>query len=236
MQGTTVHLRGRSVTSTLRRPFLRTACVSWRQYLSVLPSPSVSSASSGAPAAADGDPSSLSDLEHRALILSDGRKLPLPFSVRPGNSEVHGLGVFACRNFSPREVIELCPVLEVSKNLVNHRSVLMDYLFSGRTAPKGLDSLGTDTLRVAFGYGMLYNHSASPNASHRTVSSKWAGRGVLRSSLNTKCFVLIEALRPIQEGEEILVHYGDQWWYDRHTFPPSELSSRRIHSKHCDAG
>jgi SET domain-containing protein len=64
-------------------------------------------------------------------------------------SPIHGLGVFATRQFNRGTVIEVCPVLVISKG-----DVLGRYVYSwGRTKSA-----------VALGYGSLYNHSSHPNA------------------------------------------------------------------------
>lgn len=76
--------------------------------------------------------------------------------------------------------------------------ILIDYRFNW---PQGLE---WEKQVVAAGYGMIYNHSNSPNAS-------W------RSNLDLKSFEFY-AVRDIQVDEEIFVWYGDiDYWNDGRT-------------------
>ena len=94
-----------------------------------------------------------------------------------------GRGVFADRAFRRGEVIEVCPVL---------------HLPSG-TPPDGLEHYvfkwGADgkELAVALGYGSLYNHSPTPNA---TFTTRYA-----------RAEVVFRATRVIAAGEQILIDY-----------------------------
>jgi len=100
-----------------------------------------------------------------------------------------GRGVFALRDFSEGEIVEVCPTVVLDDE--DAEGVVRHYVFSSRQPGK---------LLLVLGYGMLYNHSAEPNLFHRS-----AGR------------LLIEfvALRDIAEGEELTHDYGPEYWDDR---------------------
>lgn len=97
-----------------------------------------------------------------------------------------GRGVFAGRDFAPRERIEACPVLVLPPDLVEKGlGALESYVFLW----------GTDgTLALALGCGSLYNHSSNPNAEF----DPRLARGE----------ITFRALRHIKAGEQILINYG----------------------------
>lgn len=67
-------------------------------------------------------------------------------------------GVFAKLDIVKSETIEICPLIEVSKNDTANltESILNSYFFYfGKKK---------DRLAVALGFGSIYNHSNSPNA------------------------------------------------------------------------
>src|SRR5690348_2259732 len=78
-----------------------------------------------------------------------------------GSSSGRGRGVFAARRFEPGETIEICPVIPLSEADARalDRTGLYDYYFGWGTDGKAA--------AIALGYGSLYNHSPSANASHR---------------------------------------------------------------------
>jgi hypothetical protein len=126
-------------------------------------------------------------------------------------SEGRGRGVFAERDFKPRELIERCPVLVLpgEQHQIIRRTVLAHYFFRWVE--------GTGVVAVALGYGSLYNHSRRPNALHyhRTEHNE----------------ILIVAYEPIRRGEEIFISYtklGDkrQLWFDEIEGRPGETGVR----------
>eukprot|EP00922_Rhytidocystis_sp_ex-Travisia-forbesii_P014224 GHVS01021265.1.p1 GENE.GHVS01021265.1~~GHVS01021265.1.p1 ORF type:complete len:265 (+),score=25.07 GHVS01021265.1:152-946(+) len=196
-------------------------------------------------------------------------------------SSLHGLGVFAGREFGVGEVIEICHVLELphfppqvdfpsairsdpllgqlnssspgTSKAVETIDMLADYSFcngtdsdsdddeckgttlrskSGRTESSGRSSHRRGSL-LAFGYGMLYNHSDSPNACSKLVYAyppyasgssnaedfMWKGKAscgkVPRKALR------IKSLTRIKKGREIFLHYGEEWWKNRRSMPLS---------------
>ncbi|MFN3254488.1 MAG: SET domain-containing protein [Ilumatobacter sp.] len=93
-----------------------------------------------------------------------------------------GRGVFATRMFKKGETIETCPMLIADEDRGDDlESGAEGYVFrwgDGRTA-------------LALGYGSLYNHSYSPNA----------------TTLETPDDLVITATRRIEPGDEIFINY-----------------------------
>jgi hypothetical protein len=101
----------------------------------------------------------------------------------------YGRGVFANKDFTKDEIIELAPYIE--GDTTNMIGIVRDYVF-GKGA-NGLRSV------IAFGYASLYNHSDTPSAIWNVDDS----------------YVIIKALKPIKKDDEILVSYGDGYWRTR---------------------
>ena len=100
------------------------------------------------------------------------------------SSPVHGNGVFADADFQPDDVIEQCPLMIFSQE---DRYVVARYAFGYRRG---------GTVRVALGYGSLYNHSNTPNAEF----------------MNTDDHMLLVASKEIRADEEITINYGEPYW------------------------
>lgn len=92
-----------------------------------------------------------------------------------------GRGVVAKRAFAPGDEIEVCPVIVL--DIAAKPAYLMAYLFYWERG-----------FALAFGYGSLYNHSASPNAD-------WTADEERRT-------ITFFALRPIEPGDEICFDYN----------------------------
>ena len=105
-----------------------------------------------------------------------------------------GRGVFAVRAIEAGQTIEVCPTLEVPAADVSGR--LLDYVFESGT--------DAEASVLMLGYGMLYNHSASPTAEYVEH-----GDGE----------VAFLALRDIEPGEEVTIDYGEEWWSTRELTP-----------------
>ncbi len=97
-----------------------------------------------------------------------------------------GRGVFAGQKIQSGTVIEICPVLVISrkewKYLKNTR--LANYVFHWKSGSSGL----------ALGYGSLYNHSENPNCEVFWYDGE-----------DTLSYVTV---RTIKKGEEICFNYG----------------------------
>ncbi|MGW4163737.1 SET domain-containing protein-lysine N-methyltransferase [Streptomyces sp. NPDC004788] len=109
--------------------------------------------------------------------------------VVAGPSRIAGRGVFAGRAFASGELVERCPILRLDGSAWRSSAVLFDHAVTVSTRP----------LRVVLplGYGALYNHADSPNAS-------W--------SVDPEAAVMeVEACRDIAPGEEILIYYGREF-------------------------
>jgi len=99
-----------------------------------------------------------------------------------------GRGVFACVDIFCGEIIEECPVVDLSQDDFSSlkETLLVNYYFLwGETY---------DQVSVALGFGSLYNHSYSPNAQY-----------IKRFDKQLIEFV---ALRDIKKNDEILVNYN----------------------------
>lgn len=118
----------------------------------------------------------------------------MPNKIYIDNSPIHGLGVFANQTIYEGEIIEICPVIDMGLNRESS-PILIDYRFNW---PQGNEWI---TQVVPAGYGMLYNHSNTPN-------SNW------RSNEQNKTFEFY-ATKQIEPNEEILTYYGDViYWND----------------------
>ncbi len=99
-----------------------------------------------------------------------------------------GRGVYAKRYIKKGEIIESCPIIEVSRyDTANLReSILVTYFFYfGKNKEK---------LLIALGFGSIYNHSYKPNAIYKIKS--------------VKKLIEFVALKNIKEDEEITVNYN----------------------------
>jgi hypothetical protein len=104
-----------------------------------------------------------------------------------GKSKINdaGRGVFAKESIAEGEIIENCPVIEVSlKDPANNDDgILVDYFF-----------YFGDGLAITLGFGSLYNHSYNPNATYKV-------------NLENKT-IDFNAIKDINSGEEITVNYN----------------------------
>jgi SET domain-containing protein len=100
-----------------------------------------------------------------------------------------GRGVFTSKVLKKDDLIEICPVIELSYK--EHQSLsghtLENYTFVWNTSKKNV--------AIVLGFGSLYNHSAKPNADY----IKKIKEGVM----------VYKALKTIKAGEEITIDYGD---------------------------
>ena len=84
---------------------------------------------------------------------------------------------------------------------------MIDYVFHGEDESNYL---------IVLGFGMLYNHSDSPNLTY------YLGGGES---------VVFQATCPIDQGEELTISYGNEWWVSREQVPLS--FNRTNHANHA---
>jgi SET domain-containing protein len=101
------------------------------------------------------------------------------------NTNKYGRGIFAIRNIKKGEFIEEAPVIVIPKSewQLMRKSLLSNYVFRWE-----------EDKALALGYGSLYNHSYTPNASYHT--------NIENKSID------FYAREDIQEKEEITVNYN----------------------------
>jgi hypothetical protein len=117
------------------------------------------------------------------------RKILPSNKVYIGKSKLQnaGRGIFANRNIKKGEIIETCPTIEIPDHELSHieNSVVVTYIFfAGKNKEK---------IVLALGFGAIYNHSYSPNATYKV-------------NLNSKTIGFI-ALANIQKDAEITFNY-----------------------------
>ena len=102
-------------------------------------------------------------------------------------SEGRGRGVFTSEVIEANSTIELCPLVVIPKDEVKliHQTVLHDYYFL----------MPNDSGKACFplGYGLLYNHSAEPNA-----------EVFINPQTN---YLEVCSIKQINSGEEIFINY-----------------------------
>ncbi len=101
-----------------------------------------------------------------------------------------GRGVFAAVKINAGEEIELCPVVIVPEDQVPtlRRTELYNYYFMWGTNEEH------HAAGICLGFGSIYNHSYSPNATYKKQLSEH--------------LIKFVALKPIDKGEEITVNYN----------------------------
>ena len=128
-----------------------------------------------------------------------------------------GIGVFAIREIKKNDLIESAPVIPF------HKDLLLDYMETSGTRHllgEYVYMWENGNVGMCLGYGMMYNHSNTPNAAHKRVFDKEYPR------------IEFYALKDIQVGDEILHHYapkmGDLYHNDAGTLEgfPSEGFNR----------
>jgi len=110
------------------------------------------------------------------------------------NTTEKGRGVFTTEEIEADQIIEICPVIVIPQNELTHldKTLLYNYYF------KWNEKEGA----IALGYGSIYNHSDTPNA---TFEVQVANQSIIFKSIKT-----------IKSNTEVLVDYtngtGKLWW------------------------
>ncbi|MBU0800832.1 MAG: SET domain-containing protein-lysine N-methyltransferase [Alphaproteobacteria bacterium] len=107
-----------------------------------------------------------------------------------------GRGVFARRPFKKGEVLEIAPVVPLSKKAIRHNGEPPD----GYLLMWDEDTVGQEYC-MPLGYIMLYNHSQTPNIK-------------LESNFK-KLTMTVKTLRPIKRGEELMWDYQCEIWFEQ---------------------
>lgn len=105
-----------------------------------------------------------------------------------GMSKIGTRGVFANRKYIINETIEICPCIKDQTN--NIKGKLVDYMFN----------YDNENVLIAFGFCSMYNHSDDPNT----------GWTILDENK-----MIMKAIKLINEGDEILISYGNNYWKTR---------------------
>jgi SET domain-containing protein len=132
--------------------------------------------------------------ERIIFVLKNVMRINPPTKIYLDKSPIHGIGVFASEKIKIWEVIEICPIVDINLKDSDPSRILIDYRFNW---PQGGNP---EKQVVSGGYGMFYNHSEK-------ASAAW------RSNKENNTFEFY-ALREIEKGEEILVYYGSEEYWD----------------------
>ena len=111
------------------------------------------------------------------------------------DSSIHGHGVFADKDYAVGDTIELCPYLVADDTDVGDDCILHNYMFQSPNED-------VEEFLIPLGYGMVYNHSSTPNA-------EWV---VLEEDNR---FVQFYAVQNIKQNYEIFHDYGEDYWDSR---------------------
>jgi SET domain-containing protein len=105
-----------------------------------------------------------------------------------------GRGVFTTRRIKKGEIVEVAPVLPISKKNVPEDEVPDGWVLDWDDEVKGQE------YALALGYIMVYNHSTKPNIE-------------LESDLGEQLITAV-AVRNIAAGEELTWDYGCEVWFE----------------------
>ena len=134
----------------------------------------------------------------------------------------NGVGVFAGKNFSANELIDISHTLLIPKDPRVDTWTLANYVYgitilTFRLLPsKCLHFVATrheDFSLVAFGVSMLLNHHNTPNTAHYTeqLADTYANERPKLTYTNGKT-QKFETTRDVSAGEEFLTYYGENWF------------------------
>ncbi|WP_342506588.1 SET domain-containing protein [Sporosarcina sp. FSL K6-2383] len=112
----------------------------------------------------------------------------------------YGRGIYATRDIKTGEIIEVSPVLISHKNEWKYlqKTILFDYCFTWGN--------NYEHIAIALGYGSLYNHSYTPNATFDNNTDNLS--------------IDFYALDDIKMGDEITINYNEHandrspLWFD----------------------
>ncbi|CAG9472212.1 histone-lysine N-methyltransferase, putative [Plasmodium vivax] len=145
--------------------------------------------------------------------------------VYVGSSPLEGVGIFSCDEIKKNEIIEICPTVKMKNEDIPEK--LVHYLFESKK-----ENMNTKVVQIVtkrreainyklfpLGYGILYNHSDSPNAFVHIVSlreeegkSGEDHKDGKNETITSDQIMIFRAQRDIQKNEEIFISYGHSWW------------------------
>ena len=129
--------------------------------------------------------------------------------VKMSNPEL-GLGVFATEDIKIGELIERCPMIQMSwRSRYLNDPIISKYLYSDSGCNCEHCQLHGHHMYMVLGYGMIYNHQNEPNTEWR---------------FNYKNLIAdVIAIKPINANEEIFVYYGNNYFNNREYFDVPKL-------------
>lgn len=107
-------------------------------------------------------------------------------------SPLHGMGVFATEPIKEGEVIEVSYCILIPFNEYKRKETVGRYFYT---------SLNPQTVAMALGYAMIYNHSSHPN---------------LKYSFLSENIIEFVASKPIKGGDEICHRYCSEEKFKKH--------------------
>jgi len=117
------------------------------------------------------------------------------------HTNIHGIGVYANRNFNRGEVVERCIAILIPSD--RNSPILDEYVYGHRDA----------YIDVVLGYGMIYNHHSNESL-HMHSSEAFS----IRTEPSNRIFdFVLTALYDIKKGDEIFTSYGTgdgKTWFD----------------------
>jgi len=126
---------------------------------------------------------------------------PTKIVVKMSNPEM-GLGVFATADIEVDEIIERCPMIQMTWRSKYHGDPqISKYLYSDKGCQCMQCKLHGHHMFMVLGYGMIYNHQDEPNTIWRFNYQNLLGDVVAR--------------KPIKAGQEIFVSYGSSYFNSR---------------------
>lgn len=116
-----------------------------------------------------------------------------------------GLGVFATSDIETGELIERCPMIQMSwRGRYHGDPQISKYLYSDMRCDCMQCKIHGHHMFMVLGYGMIYNHQDEPN-------TEW--------KFNYQALIAdVTAIKPIKAGEEIFVHYGSSYFKRREKY------------------
>jgi hypothetical protein len=119
------------------------------------------------------------------------------YGVTSGRSNLKngGSGVFATKDFSKDETIEIVPFIKI--DLKDADNILDCYIFKNCS----------EYSSFALGYGNLYNHQDESNVAYKYDTEK--------------NFLIYKVVKSVKKGDELFINYGVDYWVNKGILPES---------------